>query len=153
MKFIQIVRLIAAHSLSIARYSPPPQSLPFINATTKVCYFPLIFFFKIFLAYLCIKYMIVGHHETFLSKKGFTIGSMNLSQNYWKKMELFNQILLAFSLNIVATKDWAHMLLIQSTSKEWFISYWWICQISAKFSQSLNQFCFRPLCITFYTSK
>nr|POE53209.1 hypothetical protein CFP56_13615 [Quercus suber] len=28
-------KLIAAHSLSIARYSPPPQSLPFINATTK----------------------------------------------------------------------------------------------------------------------
>nr|POE66716.1 hypothetical protein CFP56_71507 [Quercus suber] len=28
-------KLIVAHSLSIARYSPPPQSLPFINATTK----------------------------------------------------------------------------------------------------------------------
>ena len=45
LKFIQTVRLIATHSLSIARYSPPPQSLPFINATTKICYFPLIFFF------------------------------------------------------------------------------------------------------------
>ena len=109
LNFIQIVRLIVTHSLSIACYSQPPQSFPFINATTKVCYFPLIFFFffLICLAYLCIKYMIVGHHKTFLKvvQKGFTIWSMNLHQNYWKKMELFNQILLAFSLNIVATKD------------------------------------------------
>ena len=41
-----------------------------------------------------------------------SIESINLCQKYWKKMKIFNQILLAFSLNIVATKDWAHMLLI-----------------------------------------
>ena len=40
--------MIATHSLSITRYSPAPQSLPFINATTKVCYFPLILFIYLF---------------------------------------------------------------------------------------------------------
>ena len=83
---------------------PPPRFATFL-------YF---FFLIIFLAYLCIKYMILAIKKPSwrLSKKGLTIGSMNLYQNYWKNMELFNQILLAFSLNIVATKDWAHMLLI-----------------------------------------
>ena len=68
--------MIAAHSLSIACYSPSPQSLPFYQhhhqgllLTSNFFFF---FFFK-FLAYLCIKYMIVGHHKTFLKvvQKGF----------------------------------------------------------------------------------
>ena len=69
---------------------PPPRFATFL-------YF---FFLIIFLAYLCIKYMILAIKKPSwrLSKKGFTIGSMNLCQNCWKKNENIKTFCIALFL-------------------------------------------------------